>query len=153
MALSVGQPAPDFALPDQGGDPVRLSDYRGDKPVALVFFAFTFSGICEGELCAIRDDFSEFESAGVQVIALSCDSKFAQKTWAESMGYEFPVLSDFWPHGATAQAYDVFNPDTGSAMRATFLIDSAGTIVDVFETENLATAREQSRYGEALAKL
>jgi len=152
MALSVGQQAPDFELPDQNGDPVKLSDYRG-KPVALVFFAFTFSGICEGELCSIRDDFGEFESAGVQVIALSCDSKFSQKTWAESMGYGFPVLSDFWPHGETANAYGVFNADVGCAMRATFLIGADGMVVDVFETESLATPRELSQYSEALTKL
>jgi peroxiredoxin len=153
MALSVGQPAPDFELPDQSGNPVKLADYKGDKAVALVFYAFTFSGICEGELCGIRDDFGQFDAEGVQVIAISCDSKFAQKQWAESMGYQFPVLSDFWPHGATAQAYDVFNADIGSAMRATFLIGIDGTIVDVFETDGLGTPREQERYGESLAKL
>jgi peroxiredoxin len=152
MALSLGQPAPDFELPDQNGDPVKLSDYRG-KPVALVFFVFTFSGICEGELCSIRDDFSEFESAGVQVIALSCDSKFSQKTWAESMGYEFPVLSDFWPHGETAKAYGVFNADVGCATRSTFLIGADGTVVDVLETDSLATPRELSQYSEALSNL
>ena len=153
MALSAGQQAPDFELPDQHGNTVKLSDYQGDKPVALVFYVFAFSGICEGELCAIRDDFSRFEAAGVQVIALSCDARFAQKAFAESQGYEFPVLSDFWPHGETAKAYDVFNADVGCPMRAAFLIGADGTIIDVFETENLGTAREQERYEEALAKL
>lgn len=153
MALTIGQPAPEFELPDQSGDKVKLSDFRGEKSVALVFYAFTFSGICEGELCAIRDDFAPFESAGVQVLAVSCDSKFTQKQWAESMGYQFPVLSDFWPHGETAQAYGVFNAELGCALRATFLIGADGVIVDAFQTEGLPTAREQARYGEALARL
>jgi peroxiredoxin len=153
MALAVGQQAPDFELNDQTDNPVRLSEYAGEKAVALVFYPFTFSGLCQDELCTIRDDFSQFESAGVQVIALSCDSKFSQKTWAESMGYGFPVLSDFWPHGAAAQAYGVFNETTGSATRATFLIGADGVIVDAFETDGLGTIREHSLYGQAIAKL
>lgn len=152
MALAVGRQAPDFELKNPAGDPVKLSDFGG-KPVALVFYPFTFSGICESELCAIRDDFSQFDNAGVQVIAVSCDSRFSQQQWSESMGYEFPVLSDFWPHGAAAKAYDVFNEDTGSAIRATFLIGSDGVILDAFETDGLGTAREYDRYGEALSKL
>lgn len=153
MAIAPGQPAPAFELPDQNGDKVSLADFTGKQAVALVFYPFTFTGICEGELCALRDDHSEFTDAGVAVLALSCDSKNSQKVWAEQQGFTFPVLSDFWPHGAVAQAYGVFNEALGCANRATFLIDQDGTVVDAFETENLGVAREASRYQEALAKL
>ena len=87
------------------------------------------------------------------VLAVSCDSKNSQKVWAEQQGYTFPVLSDFWPHGAVAQAYGVFNEAVGCANRATFLIGQDGTIVDAFETPDLGTARDKSRYAEAIAKL
>jgi peroxiredoxin len=153
MALEIGQPAPDFALVDQTGATVRLSEITADKPVVLVFYPFTFTGVCEGELCALRDDLSRYEAAGVQVLALSCDSKFAQKRWAEELQYTFPLLSDFWPHGATAQAYGVFNEDLGCAIRATFVIGKGGALVDTFSTDSLGTAREADRYAEALAKL
>jgi peroxiredoxin len=149
----IGQPAPAFTLPDQDGNQVSLSDFAGEKAVALVFYPFTFTGVCEGELCALRDDFSEFEAAGVQVLALSCDSKFAQKQWAEAMNYNFPVLSDFWPHGATAQAYGVFNDAVGCANRGTFVINKEGVLVDSFVSPDLGTARDKSRYQEALEKL
>jgi peroxiredoxin len=119
----------------------------------LVFYPFTFTGICEGELCSLRDDVRRFESAGVQLLAISCNAKHAQKKWADEMGYTFPVLSDFWPHGAVAQAYGVFNDQVGCAMRATFVIGSDGTIVDAFESGGLGEAREAARYEEALAKL
>jgi peroxiredoxin len=153
MAIDIGQQAPDFSLKDQRGEVVSLSDYAGKQAVALVFYPFTFTGVCEGELCRLRDDFSEFADAGVQVLACSCDSPFAQKQWAEQQGYQFPVLSDFWPHGAVAKAYGVFNEERGCANRATFVIDQQGKVVDTFQSPDLGTAREMSRYQEALAKL
>jgi len=153
MAIEIGHAAPEFSLKDQDGNVVSLSDYAGKQAVALVFYPFTFTGVCEGELCAIRDDYAEFEAAGVQVLACSCDTRFAQAQWATQQGYQFAVLSDFWPHGEVAKAYDVFNDALGCAMRATFLIGKDGTIVDAFETPDLGTAREKSRYAEAIAKL
>ena len=153
MAIEIGHAAPEFSLKDQDGNTVSLSDFAGKQAVALVFYPFTFTGVCEGELCAIRDDYAEFEAAGVQVLACSCDTRFAQAQWATQQGYQFPVLSDFWPHGEVAKAYDVFNDALGCAMRATFLIGKDGTIVDAFETPDLGTAREKSRYAEAIAKL
>lgn len=151
--MEIGQQAPDFELKDQTGDMVTLSSLRGEKAVTLVFYPFTFTGVCEGELCTLRDDISDFENAGVQVLAISCDSPFSQKVWAEQKGYNFPVLSDFWPHGDVARAYGVFNEDIGCANRATFLIDRAGIIIDTFATDNLGTPREKRRYDEAVAKL
>jgi mycoredoxin-dependent peroxiredoxin len=153
MPAEIGQPAPDFSVPDQDGNQVSLADFTGDKAVALVFYPFTFTGVCEGELCGLRDDHGRFEDAGVQVLAISCNTKHAQKRWAEEMGYPFPVLSDFWPHGAVAQAYGVFNDAVGCANRATFLIDRDGTIVDVIQSPDLGSPREVARYEEALAKL
>jgi peroxiredoxin len=153
MAIEIGSTAPEFSLKDQAGDTVSLSDFAGKQAVALVFYPFTFTGVCEGELCAIRDDYRVFEEAGVQVLACSCDTRFAQAQWATQQGYQFPVLSDFWPHGEVAKAYGVFNDALGCANRATFLIGTDGTIVDTFDTPDLGTAREQSRYQEALAKL
>ena len=153
MPAEIGQPAPDFTLKDQNGNDVSLHDFAGQKAVALVFYPFTFTGVCEGELCRLRDDYSEFEEAGVQVLAVSCDSRHAQRVWAEQQGYNFPVLSDFWPHGAVAKAYGVFNEDLGCAIRATFVIDRDGVIADEFRTDSLGEARAASRYTEALAKL
>lgn len=153
MALAAGIEAPDFTLKDQGGQPVSLSSFRGDKAVLLVFYPFTFTGVCQGELCELRDDLNRYESAEVQVLAISCDSPFAQKKWAEEQGYTFPVLADNWPHGAVAQAYGVFNEALGCANRGTFLIGKDGVVVEVIESENLGTARTKAAYEAALAKL
>jgi len=153
MTLATGAEAPDFTLKDHNGNDVTLSSFRGQQNVVLVFYPFTFTGVCQGELCSLRDDLSEYENANAQVLAISCDTRHAQKLWAEQQGFTFPLLSDFWPHGAVARAYDVFNEQLGAANRATFVIDKQGTIVDVFESPNLGTARDKAEYEAALAKL
>jgi mycoredoxin-dependent peroxiredoxin len=152
-ALQPGVDAPDFTLKDQDRNDVTLSSFRGTSAVALVFYPFTFTPVCEGELCQLRDDLARYEADGVQVLAVSCDSMFAQKKWADEMGFTFPVLSDRWPTGAVAQAYGVFNEALGVANRGTFVIDKSGKIVDSVETENLGTAREKEWYEKAIAKL
>jgi peroxiredoxin len=151
--IDIGQEAPDFELPSQNGEKVSLSQFRGHKPVVLVFYPFTFTKVCEGELCAIRDDLTPFEAGGAQVLAISCDSAPSQKVWADQQGWTFPVLSDFWPHGEVARAYGVFNEQLGCPMRGTVVIDKAGTIVDAFESGGLREARSTERYAEAMSKL
>ena len=99
---AIGDQAPDFTLKDQNGRDVSLSGFRGDKAVVVVFFPFAFSGICTGELCEIRDDLGGFVSDDVQVLTVSCDHMFTQRAYADAQGYFFPLLSDFWPHGAVA---------------------------------------------------
>jgi len=127
-SVVVDEIAPDFTLPDQNGEPVSLSSFRGAKNVLLVFYPFAFSGICTGELCAIRDDIAAFQNDDVQVVGVSCDTKYAQRAWATEQGYTFPLLSDFWPHGEVAQQYGVFMPAAGMATRGSFLVDREGVL-------------------------
>lgn len=150
--LSVGQVAPDFTLKDQHGKPVSLSSYKGKKNVLVVFYPFAFSGICTGELCEIRDDLGAFESDDVQVLAVSCDHMFTQRAWSDAQGYFFPVLSDFWPHGETAQAYGVFQQTSGAPMRGTFLIDRDG-VVRWTLVNRTSQKRDFGGYHDALKEL
>ncbi len=151
-ALNVGDTAPDFTLKDQNGEDVTLSSFRGIKNVVLVFFPFAFSGICTGELCEIRDNLGAFVSDKVQVLAISCDPMYAQRGFADKEGYFFPLLSDFWPHGAVASAYGVFNDQAGRAVRGTFLIDKDGLIRWTLVNPPGA-ARDFGGYHDALAAL
>ena len=153
MTLEAGADPPDFTLKDQNGNDVTLSGFRGHDNVVIVFYPFTFTGVCQGELCSLRDDLADFKSAEAQLLAISCDSRFAQQQWAQTQGFDFPVLSDFWPHGQVSRAYGVFNEQLGAANRATFVIDKQGKIIDVFESPNLATPRDKASYETALAKL
>jgi peroxiredoxin len=150
--ISVGETAPDFELKDQHGAKVKLSSFKGEKNVVVLFIPFAFTGTCTGELCAIRDDLASFQNDDVQVIAISCDSPFTQKVFAEQEGYKFPVLADFWPHGATAQAYGIFNSDLGCALRGTFVIDKQG-IIRWSVVNGLGDARNNGDYKSAIAAL
>ena len=152
MPIEVGTQAPDFVLKDQNNQPVRLSDFRGTSNVLLVFYPLAFTGVCQGELCQIRDEALTYQNDTVQVLTISVDSPYAHKVWADREGYTFPLLSDFWPHGEAARAYGVFNDEKGFANRGTFVIDRAGTIR--YAEMNLpGDPRDQTTWKKALTDL
>lgn len=150
MTVQVGDVAPDFELPDQHRQPVRLSDFRGKRRVAVVFFPFAFSRICTGELCALRDDLAELDAVDAHVLAISVDSVFANRAYAAQEGLGFPVLSDFWPHGEVARAYGVLDESTGAALRGTFVIDTEG-VVAWSTVQGISEARDAEELKRALA--
>ena len=152
MTLIIGDQAPNFELVNQFGETVSLADFKGKKPVVLVFYPLSFSGICTGELCEIRDNFAKFEGENVELLAISVDSKFVQKQFAEHEGYKFSVLADFWPHGGVAKQYGVFLEEHGIANRATFVINKDGELVAKFITAP-GQARNLDEYKKALAAL
>jgi peroxiredoxin len=135
MPLEIGVPAPDFTLRDQHGQEHTLSAHRGHKAVLLVFFPFAFSGVCTGELIGFRDRLGEFETETSTLMTISCDSMFAQRAFADRDALFFPLLSDFWPHGAVASAYGVFDETEGCASRSSFVIDKDGVVQWVLHSQ------------------
>ncbi|HEY3954489.1 MAG TPA: peroxiredoxin [Streptosporangiaceae bacterium] len=152
MAVEIGEQAPDFELKDQHGTPVRLSGFRDSKNVVLVFYPLAFSGVCSGELCAMRDEFPEVTRDDAELLTVSVDSTFTHRAWADAENFGFGLLSDFWPHGAVAKAYGVFNEDLGIATRGTFVIDKAG-VVRWKVVNPIPEARDIADYQKALASL
>jgi mycoredoxin-dependent peroxiredoxin len=152
MAIAVGAEAPDFTLKDQNNQEVSLSSFRGNKNVLLVFYPLAFTGVCQGELCAVRDDLPIFENDDTAILAVSVGPSPIHKIWSAEQGYTFPLLSDFWPHGEVAQAYGVFNDKLGFANRGTFVIDKTG-VVRFAEENQPGEARDQGAWARALAAL
>ncbi|TQS44506.1 peroxiredoxin [Cryptosporangium phraense] len=150
MPVEVGDLAPEFTLMDQNHQPVSLAGFRGQRAVLVVFYPLAFSGVCSGELAAIRDDLSRFQNQSVQVLTISVDSFFVHRVWADAEGFAFPLLSDFWPHGAVAQSYGVFDEHKGTARRGTFLVDVSGVVRWKVVTE-VGTARSVTEYATAVA--
>jgi mycoredoxin-dependent peroxiredoxin len=148
---AVGEPAPDFELVNQFGEPVRLSSYRG-RNVVLVFYPFAFSGVCTGELCELQDNLGFFEDANAVLLGISVDSKFSQRAYAQQEGYDFDLLADFWPHGAVAARYGIFDAESGMANRGTFIIDAGGVVRYVIINPR-GQARDFAGYRAALAGL
>lgn len=150
--LEVGAPAPDFTLKDQNQQQVTLSSFRGDKNVLVVFFPLAFTGICQGELDQLRDHLPSYVNDDSVALAISVGPPPTHKIWATESGFLFPVLSDFWPHGAVSEAYGVFNSDTGFPNRGTFVIDKSG-IIRFAEMKQPGEARDQQLWLDALGAL
>lgn len=125
----VGSPAPDFALPDQHGAERSLTELRTQRAATLlVFYPFAFSRICGGELRELQSTLPDFDEREASLLAVSCDPMYALRVYAEQEDFDFPLLSDFWPHGAVARAYGVFDETRGCARRGSFLIDPEGVV-------------------------
>lgn len=152
MPLDIGTAAPDFVLYDQGREHVSLDDLKGSNAL-VVFIPFPFTGHCDNEGCQLRDGLATLGDLDAKVVVITTHALPTNARWAEENGFEFPVLSDFWPHGVVAQAYGAFNDALGSANRVTYVLDKNGIIRDVISTDSLGTPREYELYGRALAAL
>ncbi|MDT0390448.1 peroxiredoxin [Streptomyces dubilierae] len=152
MAIQVGEKAPDFELKDNHGRTVRLSDLRGRRNVVLLFYPFAFTGVCTGELRELRDNLPLLADRDTQLLAVSNDSIHTLRVFAEQEGLEYPLLSDFWPHGNVSRAYGVFDEDKGCAVRGTFVIDKEG-VVRWTVVNGLPDARDLNDYVKALDSL
>lgn len=152
MAIEIGSPAPEFTLRNQHGQHVSLSDFRGQKSVLLMFYPFAFTGTCTGELCTIRDRYTDFVNDDTEVVSVSCDPTASLRVFAEQEGLTHSLLSDFWPHGEVSRAYGAFLEELGFSTRATFVIDKEG-IVRWSVVNGPGQARDADAYAEALAAL
>ena len=129
MAVRTGDAAPEFDLAVGAGERVRLSDFRGRSNVLLVFHPFAFTQVCEDEARDLQENLPAFRDAGTEIVFVSCDPPPARQAWKKELGAEYAFASDFWPHGAAAKAYGVFDEATGAPHRGTFLIDRDGIVV------------------------
>lgn len=146
----VGQEAPDFTLKDEQNQEVTLSTLRG-KPVTLVFYPLAFSPVCEGEMCEIRDMWSDFEGSGATVLGISRDSVYTLKAWKEAKGLKNRLLADM--KGEVASKYGAWNDKIGIAERLTVVIDKDGMVAWTDRSGGIGIARNQHSAAEALAAL
>ena len=147
MSIDVGAKAPDFALPNQDRETVRLSEVVKKGPVVLAFLPGAFSGTCTAEMCNFRDSWPELGKTGAQIVGVSTDTFFALKAWGDQQKYDFPLLSDY--NKDVIRQYGVVNPDMigmkDIAKRAVFVIDRDGV---VRHREVLDDARNEPDYGK-----
>ena len=152
MPAEVGKPAPEFSLKDVDNNAVSLADLKGKKTV-IMFVPFPWTGICDTESCAMRDDHG-FANEGAQTVIISTYPRPALKHWADENNCgELKILSDFWPHGATSQAYGAFNEQVGSNMRASYILDENGVVKEIIRTETLPEKRDHDLYKKALSAI
>src|ERR1700731_5054511 len=128
MAISVGAAAPDFTLKDQSQKEVKLSEFQGKKNVVLIFYPLDWSPVCSNEHACFVNDLKQFEKLNAQVLGLSVDSVWSHKAFADKMGIQYPLLSDFQPRGAVAEKFGFYLADKGITGRAVVIIDKDGKI-------------------------
>lgn len=129
MAVKTGDRAPHFDLEVTLGERVTLADFLGRSNLLLVFHPLAFTAVCEDEARDLQENLDSFRNAGTEVVFVSCDPSAARQAWKRQLGAEYTFASDFWPHGEAAKAYGVFNEETGTPFRGTFLIDREGTVI------------------------
>ena len=151
MAVRTGDRAPEFDLEVQHGERVRLSDFHGRSNVLLVFHPFGFTPVCEEEALDLQENIESFRNAQTEIVLVSCDPSPSRQVWRKQIGAEYVFASDFWPHGAAAKAYGVFNEETGAPHRGTFLIDREGTII--WSLVNVRDERREEMVPESLDTL
>jgi peroxiredoxin len=143
MAVRTGDRAPEFDLAVTHDERVRLADFRGRSNVLLVFHPFAFTQVCEDEARDLQENLQSFRDARTEIVFVSCDPWAARQAWKAELGAEYTFASDFWPHGAAARAYGVFNEESGAPHRGTFLIDHEGTVI-------WSLVKERDEYREEL---
>jgi len=150
--ITPGEAAPDFTLRNVDKSEVSLTDFRGRKTL-VKFIPFPFTGVCDGEVCMVRDNLDALTGLDANVVVITTTPVPSNAAWVAQNGFDFPVLSDFWPHGEVATAYGVFNEKIGAAIRATFVLDGEGIVQDVVASPDLGTPREFDEYTRALAEM
>ena len=138
--LKVGDKAPNFTLADINQLKVSLSDYAGKRNVMLVFYPMAFSPVCSAQIPSYQKIYDRFEELNTEVIAVSVDSIFTHKAWADGLGgISYPLLSDFWPHGGVSELFGVMRKTEGFSERAIIIIDKEGVIryIDIVEPKEI----------------
>jgi peroxiredoxin len=125
--IEPGSPAPEFSLPDQDGNRVSLSDFRGET-VVLVFYPADFSRVCTDQLSVYQEVLPQLEQAGAKLVGISVDGAFCHKAFREHQGLSIPLLADFHPKGEVAKAYGVWSDEYGVAGRALVMVGPDQTV-------------------------
>jgi len=136
LKVKVGQPAPDSSLRSVAGERVRLKDFRGKKNVVISFVPAAFTPVCSDQWPGYNLARPLFESHDAVLLGITVDNIPTLYAWTRQMGTElwFPVLSDFWPHGAVAGKYGVLRTD-GVSERALFFIDKEGVLREIIVSD------------------
>ncbi len=138
--VEVGEKATDFTIPNENNQPVTLSKELGKGPVVLSFYVFDFTGVCEGQLCALRDRFDELQKYGATVFGISTDSPHSHRAFREKEGLQYPLLSDW--NKEVSRRYGVQYEDFGAthlrgvSKRSVFVLDKTGTVRYKWVTED-----------------
>ncbi len=154
--IEIGSPAPDFSLVDINREAKSLNDFKG-RATVLAFYPGAFTGVCDKEMCTLRDSMAELNDLNANVVGISVDSPFANNGFASRHSLEFPLLSDFTRE--TIKTYGVLLPDFAGlsgydvAQRSVFILDADGIVRFMWIAEKPGIEPDYAVVKEELAKL
>ena len=148
-SLQANKPAPNFTLLDGDAKPFKLSDHRG-KNMAIAFYPADWSPVCKNEFALFQEALDEIQGYNAELVGISVDSHYSHRAWADHLHISIPLLSDFWPHGAVAQRYGVFQESDGVARRSMFFLDAEGILREMWIAEDQSIAPSLSLVFHAL---
>ena len=129
--IQIGRKTYDFTLDDQNEKQFTLSDFKGKK-ILLSFHPLAWTSVCSKQMQSLEKNKKNFEKLNAITVGLSVDSSPCKKAWAKELGIKsIRLLADFWPHGAIAQEYGIFDEIDGVSKRANIIVDENQTIIFV----------------------
>ena len=133
--IAPGTPVPPISLARHGGEPFTNADFAG-RTTVLVFYPYTFSGVCTEQFSIYNAVLDEIADAGAVVYGVSCDNHYAQAAWRRSLGVDIEMLSDWEPKGAVSRALGVYHP-AGMSTRALVIVGPDGVVRWSWEAEHV----------------
>ena len=147
--IAIGDKIPDFELTNIDREKMKSEDFLGEKTM-FVFMPFPFSGVCTPEVCDLRDNKDLLDKASMNTVIITISGVATNITWASQYNIEFPILSDFWPHGEVAQMFGCFNEKVGTAMRYSYITNEDNIVTDIVKSDELPVGRDMEQYKESL---
>ena len=145
--INIGDKIPDFALINIDREQMKSDDFLGEKTM-FVFIPFPFSGVCTPEACELRDNKDFLDKASMNTVIITISGVATNITWASQYEIDFPILSDFWPHGEVAKKFGCFSEEAGISLRYTYITDENNVVTEIIKSDEIPVERNFSLYKE-----
>ena len=147
MSLNIGDKIPEFELYNHDKTKHSDKDFLGKKTM-FVFMPFPFSSVCDKEICELRDYQDSFMKEDTNTVLITVGASPTNRAWSEHYNIEFPILSDFWPHGEVSKKFGCFSDEAGIALRYTYITDENNVVTEIIKSEEIPVERDFSLYKE-----
>ena len=150
MSLNIGDKIPEFELFNYDKTKHSDKDFLGQKTM-FVFMPFPFSSVCDKEICELRDYQDSFIKKETKTVLITVGASPTNRAWSEQYDIQFPILSDFWPHGEVAKKFGCFHDGSGISLRYTYITNEKNVITEIIKSDEIGVERDFSEYSESFS--
>ncbi len=145
MSINVGDKIPEFNLVNVDKNKLSDKDFLGSK-TSFVFIPFPFSSVCDGEICQLRDHSLKSENGGIETVVITVCARPTNAAWADHYNLDYPILSDFWPHGEVSKKFGCFSEQAGISLRYTYITDEENIVTSITKSDEIPEPRNFDSY-------